>query len=81
MTQLMLATLLFSMNLDDDAPGAPMCFASDVKQLCCPSACAAKNTPGKWTQANEILRGCMRGLGCKSGVDSATVGMLCDCGN
>lgn len=56
----------------------PMCFASDVRALCCPSACAAKNTPGKWTQADEMLRSCARSIGCKS-VESWTVGMRCEC--
>lgn len=56
----------------------PVCFASDVQRVCCPGACAARD--GKeWPRANEILRGCMRGIGCKSGVDSATVFMKCKC--
>ncbi len=54
MTPFMMAALL---------EAVPMCFSSDVKQLCCPSACGTKNSP-KWTQANDVLRGCMRGLGC-----------------
>ncbi len=72
----MIATLLIVTLFGLEAE--PMCFASDVKALCCPSACAAKNSP-KWSQADDILRSCMRGLGCKSGIDSATVGMRCDC--
>jgi hypothetical protein len=56
----------------------PMCFSSDVQALCCPSACAAKASP-RWPEANDVLRGCMRGLGCRTGVDSATVGMRCNC--
>ncbi|HEY5957410.1 MAG TPA: hypothetical protein VIV60_12680 [Polyangiaceae bacterium] len=72
----MIATLLIVALFGLEAE--PMCFASDVQRVCCPSACAAKN--GKeWTHANEILRGCMLGLGCKSGVESATVFMRCSC--
>ena len=57
----------------------PVCFASDVRALCCPGACAAKNGP-KWPQADQILQGCMRGLGCSEGDSKgATVGMKCDC--
>lgn len=53
------------------------CFASDVKAYCCPSACAVKKS-SHWYQANEVLRGCMRGLGCSS-VEGATVYMKCGC--
>lgn len=58
---------------------ADMCFSSDVQGICCPAACAAKN--GKqWSKADEILRGCMRGIGCNdSTVHGATVGMRCNC--
>jgi len=58
-------------------PADPACFASDVKQLCCHSACGVKNSP-KWTQADSVLRSCAREIGCK-GVDGWTVGMKCDC--
>lgn len=56
-----------------------LCFASDVQATCCPAACAAKH--GKqWSRADEILRGCMRGLGCSdSSIDGATVTMRCNC--
>lgn len=53
------------------------CFASDVRAYCCPSACAVKKS-SHWYQANDVLRGCARGLGCKR-VDSWTVGMRCNC--
>jgi hypothetical protein len=57
----------------------PMCFSSDVKAICCPAACAAKAS-SKWQQADEVLRGCMKGLGCSDGsTKSATVFMRCDC--
>ena len=61
-----------------EQPAAPMCFTSDVQRLCCPSACAVKDSP-KWTQANDVLRGCARGIGCKD-VEAWTVGMKCECG-
>jgi hypothetical protein len=73
----MIATLLIVTWFGLETP-EQMCFESDIKALCCPGACAAKNSR-KWSQANDVLRGCMRGLGCKSGVDTATVGMRCDC--
>jgi hypothetical protein len=56
----------------------PMCFSSDVRQLCCPSACAVKRSP-RWSGADEVLRACMVGIGCKSEVRGATVGMRCEC--
>lgn len=79
MTPLVLAALLLGLNLESAADAVPMCFASDVKALCCPGACAAKNGP-KWSQASEILRGCMKALGCSDGESKgATVFMKCDC--
>lgn len=58
----------------------PMCFASDVKALCCPSACAAKRDVHLWPKANDVLRGCMRGLGCSdSESKNASVQMRCNC--
>jgi hypothetical protein len=78
-TPLILAALLLGLDLEGAVDAVPMCFASDVKALCCPGACVAKIGP-KWTQANEILRGCMKGLGCADGESkSATVFMKCDC--
>ena len=52
-TPFMMAALLLGLDLD----AVPMCFSSDVEQLCCPSACATKNSP-KWTQANDVLHAC-----------------------
>lgn len=61
-------------------PAAPVCFVSDVKSLCCPSACAVKRSP-KWETADRVLRSCMAGIGCSdSESKGATVGMRCDCG-
>ena len=75
MTAFMMAALLLGVDLD----ASPLCFASDVRKLCCPSACAVKDSP-KWTEANDVLRGCMRGIGCRDD-DSrgATVAMRCEC--
>jgi len=53
------------------------CYQSDVKALCCSAACAAYNST-KWYRANDVLRGCMRGLGCESS-SGATVGTKCEC--
>ncbi len=60
-----------------NAQAEPVCFNADVKALCCPGACAVKSSP-KWSRANEVLRSCARGLGCKN-VDAWTVFMRCDC--
>lgn len=55
------------------------CASWDVRAACCPAGCAAKNGT-MWPKADEILRGCMRGLGCNEGeVKGATVFMKCDC--
>lgn len=61
-------------------PAEAVCFASDVKQLCCPSACAVKSSL-KWAKADEVLRACMRSIGCSDGESkSATVFSRCNCG-
>ena len=81
MTPVVMAALLLGLNLEATPAADPLCFSSDVKTVCCPGACAAKNGP-KWTQANEILRGCMKGLGCSDDENKgATVFMRCECGN
>lgn len=55
------------------------CASWDIKANCCPAGCAAKKGT-QWPKADDILRGCMRGLGCGEGdVKSATVFMKCDC--
>jgi hypothetical protein len=55
------------------------CTPWDIKDTCCLAACAAKRG-SNWPKADEILRGCMRGLGCsESEVKDATVFMNCDC--
>jgi len=75
MTAFVMAAMLLGFNPD----AVPMCFASDVKKLCCPSACATKDSP-KWPKANEVLQACMRGIGCSDGDSkSATVFMRCEC--
>ena len=75
MTPLVMAAMLLGLSLD----AVPMCFSSDVQKLCCPSACATKNSP-KWPKANEVLQACMRGIGCSDGEGkSATIFMRCEC--
>jgi hypothetical protein len=55
------------------------CASWDVREACCPAGCAAKNGT-MWSKADDILRGCMRGLGCsESEVKGASVFMKCDC--
>jgi len=55
------------------------CTSWDVKDNCCPAGCAAKNGT-QWSKADQILRACMKGLGCSdSDSKSATVFMKCDC--
>lgn len=55
------------------------CSSFDVKDVCCPAGCAAKKGP-TWAKADEIFRGCMRGLGCgETDVKNASVFMKCDC--
>ena len=95
MTPLMMAALLLGLNLEVrglasqcgglatlepfEEPQA-LCFQSDVKKLCCPSACAVKKSKGKMGQGDAVLRACMRGLGCsESESRSADVFMRCDC--
>jgi hypothetical protein len=74
----MLATLLIATLFGIEAEPV-VCFSADVQRLCCPAACAAK--AGKdWTRADDILRGCMRGIGCgESTTSGATTFMRCGC--
>jgi len=53
-----------------------LCFTSDVRAICCPSACAAKRG-SKWYKADEILRACVNSLGCND--RGATVEGRCSC--
>lgn len=74
MTPILLAALLLGLDTPES-----VCFASDVAKLCCPSACAVKNSP-KWEQTNEVLRECMKGIGSSDGESKdATVSMRCKC--
>lgn len=59
------------------SPASAGCFQSDVKAYCCPAACAVYKS-SKWYQANDVLRGCMRGMGCERS-DGATVAGKCGC--
>ena len=72
----LLASLLVALTGHAEPP-ATMCFASDVRALCCPMACAMLQS-SRWYEADAALRGCMRGLGCKPPA-SETVGMVCEC--
>ena len=73
----MISAFLLVAFFNQDAE--PMCFTSDVRTLCCPSACAVKKSP-KWDQADSVLRACMRGIGCsESDSKGATVFMQCNC--
>lgn len=55
------------------------CAPWDIRDNCCPAGCAAKKT-NQWPKADNILRGCMRGLGCtEDQTKSATVFIKCDC--
>lgn len=75
----MTALLMIALWFEQPAQPDPVCFASDVAKLCCPSACAVKKSP-KWTQADGALRGCMKSIGCSDGESkSATVGTKCNC--
>ena len=52
------------------------CVSWDIKELCCPGYCAAKNG-SNWSSADKIFDNCIVGLGCKS---RSTTGFLsCDC--
>jgi hypothetical protein len=55
---------------------ATTCPSWDVKAYCCPSACAAKKLPG--FKADQVLRQCMRGLGCDQS-EGATTFQWCSC--
>jgi hypothetical protein len=55
------------------------CASWDIVENCCPAGCAAQKG-SNWPRADDILRGCMRGLGCsEDDVKNATVFMKCDC--
>lgn len=54
------------------------CNSWDVEKYCCPAACAAKKESG--FKENDVLRGCMRGIGCSNDESaSATVFQMCRC--
>lgn len=66
-------------TVDDKPARASSCTMWDVKDICCPSACAAKKS-SRWADADRVLQSCMKGLGCSdSDVNGATVFMKCDC--
>ena len=62
------------------AEGGGTCMPSDVRDTCCPAGCAAK-AGRNWAKADDVLRACMRAIGCSGGgTDSATVFLMCECG-
>lgn len=40
------------------------CTSWDIRDLCCPSYCAAKNS-SRWSSADNIFAGCIASLQCK----------------
>jgi hypothetical protein len=68
----------YSRALADSADADSLCFSSDVRSMCCPSACAvrAKRMP---SDGDAVLRACWASLGCRGSAPSS-VGMFCDCG-
>jgi hypothetical protein len=75
--KVLVALLLFTAWLLWCRHSNAACFTSDVRTYCCPAACSVKKS-NHWYQADEVLRGCMRGMGCQGSV-KATVGMRCGC--
>jgi hypothetical protein len=66
-------------TLSLDVPEAlAACASSDVRNKCCPAACDANKSDH--TKGNQILRGCMKDLGCVSGTTDGTVFGYCSCG-
>lgn len=65
--------MLFSILL---AATMSVCFESEAKAVCCPSACHVYSTP-RWPVADDVLRGCYRGLGCDD--EGRTVRNTCGC--
>jgi len=70
-------TVLFVLLLASTASAS--CFDSDVKQLCCPSACAAKKSSKFWPEADHVLQQCMVSIGCGEKSSSSSVFMKCNC--
>lgn len=52
------------------------CVSWDIKELCCPGYCAAKNG-SNWSSADKIFNACIMSIGCKSGYTSGF--MSCSC--
>ncbi len=74
----MIVSLLL-LSLGFTQPAEPLCFASDVKAYCCPSACAVKSSP-HWDKADATLQSCMKSLGCSdSAAKGKTVSFTCTC--
>lgn len=54
------------------------CFRSDVRALCCPSACAVSRSP-RWYDADHTLTACARATGCYDGQGTLDTRMICNC--
>ena len=61
------------------ATETPACPQWDIQQICCPSACAVLRSTQPF-KADDVLQGCMRGLGCREqDVLNAHTTMTCYC--
>jgi hypothetical protein len=54
------------------------CFTSDVRALCCPSACAVARS-SRWYEADRTLTACARSLRCYHGSSTLDTRMVCQC--
>lgn len=54
------------------------CFQSDVRAMCCPSACAVLRSP-RWYDADRTLTACARSLGCYNNDRKLNTRMVCSC--
>ena len=50
---------------ENTARAGAICASWDIKDLCCPSYCAAK-TGNKWSSADTIFDACIVSIGCKT---------------
>ena len=78
-----LSTGPMQINLPDyvvSSAHASSCTPFDIKEMCCPSYCAADKTGStNWTRKDEIFRGCLAGLGCSADAIKSANGFL-SCG-
>ncbi len=75
----MIITSVLLLSLGFVQEPTQVCFTSDVKALCCPSACAVKSSP-KWPDADKVLQSCMKSIGCTDSESKGrSVTMVCNC--